>query len=320
MRFSAAIIAFLVLATALLIAPPAGPDPAAAAGPFGVATPDARGPAFGGPLGGVFAWIAARQAEFYRTLTGALGNLKESGQAAWLLAGISFLYGVFHAAGPGHGKAVITSYLLVSHETVRRGIAIAFAAAFLQGATAVAIVLVAALILKATAIGMSRATDWFEIASYALIAGVGAWLLWVKLAAREHARLCHAHAAGAGHAHAPEPMLVSRPLTFSRAWSAIVAVGVRPCSGAIIVLVFALSQKLLPAGIGSVAMMSLGTAITVSALVVLAVSAKDLALRYANADSPITARTVRALEIAGAAFVLIFGLMLLGGAVAGRAG
>jgi High-affinity nickel-transport protein len=62
--------------------------------------------------------------------------------------------------------------------------------------------------------------------------------------------------------------------------------------------------------------MSLGTAITVSTLVVLAVSAKDLALRLAGADSPAAERAVRTLEIAAALFVMLFGLTLFGGALA----
>jgi nickel/cobalt transporter (NicO) family protein len=300
---------------------------ALAASPFGIATPETKGTAFTGPFGGFFAWVAMQQAAFYKLLTAELDGLKTSGHAFWLLAGVSFLYGIFHAAGPGHGKAVITTYLLVSRQTARRGILIAFAAALVQGLTAIVVVLIAALVLKATAIGMTRATDWFAILSYALVAAVGAWLLWVKATGRGHG---HSHSGGAGasfrHAHgndrhddghAPDPGYLTQPLTTSRAWSAILAVGVRPCSGAIIVLVFALSQKLLPAGIASVLVMSLGTAITVSFLVVLAISAKDVALKFANADSATTERVVRGLEIVGALFVFLFGLTLLGGALAG---
>ena len=121
----------------------------------------------------------------------------------------------------------------------------------------------------------------------------------------------------AGHTHAPNPRSLSQPLTLSRAWAAILAVGIRPCSGALIVLVFALSQGLLLAGIASVLVMALGTSITVSSLAIMAVSAKDLALRFARADSAATARVVRALEIALAAFVMLLGLTLLGGALAG---
>ena len=118
------------------------------------------------------------QSEFYKALTSGLMQVKESGHAFLLLAGVSFLYGIFHAVGPGHGKAVITSYLLVSRQTVKRGLVVAFAAAVLQGAVAIAVVLVVAVVLQATAVEMTRATDWFEIMSYALVAAVGAWLLW----------------------------------------------------------------------------------------------------------------------------------------------
>jgi nickel/cobalt exporter len=308
--------------------------------PFGVATPDSTGTAFGGPLGGLFAWVALRQAEFYQVLTTSLAQLKSSGHAVWLLVGVSFLYGIFHAVGPGHGKSVITSYLLVTRQTVRRGIAVSFAAGLLQALTAISVVLVAAAILHVTAIGMKQATDSFLILSYALVAAVGGWLLWSKAFGHghhhhgrhdhhhdhhrdhdhEHTHDCdHAECAAdhAGHSHAPDPVLLSKPLTLSRAWAAILAVGIRPCSGAIIVLVFALSQGLLLAGIASVLVMALGTSMTVSSLAVLAVTAKDAALRLARADSAVTERVVKVLEICAAAFVLFLGLTLLGGALAG---
>lgn len=322
----------------------------AAKSPFGVATPDSSGNPFAGPLGGIFAWVALYQAEFYRALTEALTNVKDSGHAFIMLAGLSFLYGIFHAVGPGHGKAVITSYLLASHQTVRRGIVISFAAALMQGFMAIAIVLIAAVLLRATAVGMTRATDWLEIASYALIAAVGAWLLWIK-AVRRHQYHAHNHAGhhhgdpsrgdtsmgnatcdhqacradhdhshevhDCGHSHAPDPRLLVQPLTLSRAWAATLAVGIRPCSGAIIVLVFALSQNLLLVGIGSVLVMALGTFLTVSALAALAVFAKDVALRFAGLELNATRRITRILEIGGAIAVLLLGVTLLGGALEG---
>jgi ABC-type nickel/cobalt efflux system permease component RcnA len=113
-------------------------------------------------------------------------------------------------------------------------------------------------------------------------------------------------------------LLAAGPLTASRAWSAILAVGIRPCSGAIVILVFALSQHLLYAGVASVVAMSLGTAITVSLLVIMAVWAKDLALRFAGADSRIAGRVIHVLEVGAALAVLLFGLALLGGAVVGN--
>ena len=94
--------------------------------------------------------------------------------------GISFVYGIFHAAGPGHGKAVISSYLFANEETWRRGIALSLASAVMQSLTAITIVGVAAILLGATAKLMSDTVNLIETASYVLIVLLGARLLWVK--------------------------------------------------------------------------------------------------------------------------------------------
>ena len=103
------------------------------------------------PPTGVAGWLLAKQALFYRALSGLIRAAKTDGSAYWGLMGISFVYGIFHAAGPGHGKAVISSYLLANEETWRRGIALSFASALLQALTAVLIVAVAAVLIGATA-------------------------------------------------------------------------------------------------------------------------------------------------------------------------
>jgi ABC-type nickel/cobalt efflux system permease component RcnA len=131
-------------------------------------------------LGGIVGWLLAKQAEFYRSLSGLIRAAKVDGTAVWGLLGVSFLYGVFHAAGPGHGKAVISSYLLANEETWRRGVALSFASALLQAVVAVVLVGVAAFALNATAKSMNDAVHVIEIVSYALIALLGARLTWVK--------------------------------------------------------------------------------------------------------------------------------------------
>src|SRR5436305_10669432 len=129
---------------------------------------------------GIAGWLLAKQAEFYRMLSGTIRAAKTDGSAVWLLMGISFGYGIFHAAGPGHGKAVISSYLVANEETWKRGITLSFASALLQALVAVAIVGIAAALLGATAKTMSNAVWWIEIASYLLIAVMGARLLATK--------------------------------------------------------------------------------------------------------------------------------------------
>src|SRR5436190_18278244 len=146
------------------------------ASPFGAS----RAPAPAAPVGGVPGWIFAKQAEFYRQFSGLIRAAKADGSAAWTLFGLSFVYGVFHAAGPGHGKAVISSYLVANEETWTRGIVLSFASALLQALVAVAIVAVFAWLLSSTARTMCSAEKAIEIASYGLIAAFGARLVWTK--------------------------------------------------------------------------------------------------------------------------------------------
>ena len=148
---------------------------AALAQPFGM-TRGSAPPEIGGFAG----WVLAKQAEFYRMLSGTIRAAKADGSAAWTLMGISFCYGIFHAAGPGHGKAVISSYLVANDETWRRGIALSFASAILQAFTAIAIVGIAAVLLGATAHAMGNTVRIIEMVSYALIVLIGLRLLWVK--------------------------------------------------------------------------------------------------------------------------------------------
>jgi nickel/cobalt exporter len=148
----------------------------AQAGPVRRATPTSAGV----PMGGVLGWIFAKQAEFYRQFSTLIRASKENGSAAWGLLGLSFLYGIFHAAGPGHGKAVISSYIIANGETWTRGIALSFASALFQALVAVMVVGVAAVLLNATAATMGRAVNVIEIMSYSLIILIGLRLLWVK--------------------------------------------------------------------------------------------------------------------------------------------
>jgi nickel/cobalt exporter len=335
--------ALAALFSALLAAPGIA---LAASSPFGIATPDGSGSvAWAGPFKGFFIWVAAQQASFYKELTAALHQVSDSGHAAWFLVAISFAYGVFHAVGPGHGKAVISSYLLASGDTLKRGVAISFASAFVQAVTAIVVVSVGTLLLNVTAVTMTRATDALEVASYALIALCGVWLLWSRLrpasAAARAAMAPHVHDAhcvhnltfsvgngGAamarassfscdcGHAHMPDPSLLTAPLTLRNAAAAVMAVGIRPCSGAIIVLVFAISQKLYWGGILSVLAMAVGTGLTVAALATLAVKAKDVALRFSADGSTGRLAVLRGLELAASAGILLFGIIMLGGALA----
>lgn len=328
---------------------------------LGIGTNDAM-PAGTGLFARQLMWINLRQQEFYRALATAMKAMREDGSKLWLLVGLSFLYGIFHAAGPGHGKAVISSYMVANEVALRRGIALSFISAFLQAATAIAVMLLAFFVLRGTAISMTDAARFLEISSYVLVTLFGAWLLWKKagpplrrllgaapahsLSAahadhghshvhghdhghhhahdhhHDHDHHHHDHAPGevcdtCGHAHAPDPSLISGDrFDWRTAWSAVAAVGIRPCSGALIVLSFAFLNGLWAGGILSVLAMAVGTAITVSLLATLAVTAKDWAVALAG-DGRLGNRVHSAIEIGGAALVFLFGLLLLSASLGG---
>src|SRR6202042_3430938 len=147
----------------------------AAQTPFGGARPPMNEHA-----GGIIGWLLAKQSEFYREMSSTIRAAKTDGSAVWGLLAISFAYGIFHAAGPGHGKAVISSYLVANRETARRGIALAFVSAMLQSLVAVLIVAIGAWLLNVTAKTMCGAEKVIAIASYGLIAAFGARLVWTK--------------------------------------------------------------------------------------------------------------------------------------------
>jgi nickel/cobalt exporter len=310
---------------------------------------------FGGPrpggaepqLAGIVGWILAKQSEFYREMSATIRAAKSQGSAVWTLLLISFAYGIFHAAGPGHGKAVISSYLVANQETARRGVALSFTSAMMQSLVAVVIVSVCSWLLNATAKTMCGAEKAIEIASYALIAAFGARLVWTKggafmraLQARpalaiaevdhhghdhdhdhDHDPRHHdhhhdddpVHDAHCGHSHGPTPSELAGPGGWRRGMAAVLAVGIRPCSGAILVLVFALAQGLFWAGIAATFVMGLGTAITVAAIAVMAVSAKGLARRLSGAGEGGGALFMRGVEFGAAGLVLLFGAGLLFG-------
>lgn len=335
-------IPLLFLAAALV-----GAGAAYAQSPLGIGTAE---PSFQttGFFGGILAWVNTQQQDFYRLLTGTLKGMRDNPWQLWSLIGLSFAYGVFHAAGPGHGKAVISSYMIANETELKRGVVLALLSSLLQGIVAILLVGAAFLVLRGSSISMTQATHGLEVMSYALIAVFGGWLLLRKLRSifaavpaeagaemqlshaghhhghhhfhGDHAHHDHQHTAGAvcttcGHAHAPDPsMLKGEEFHLREAWSAIVAVGLRPCSGALIVLTFALLNGLYLGGILSVFAMSMGTAITVSILATLAVTAKGIAVRYASNGSS-AMRITNGIEIFGALMVLVLGLLLLGAAL-----
>lgn len=328
----------------------------------------------GGFLEGFFRWVRDTQAEFQQEIRGLLVNMRNDSTYAWSLVAFSFLYGVFHAIGPGHGKVVISSYMVANEVAMRRGVMLSLMASFLQGLTAIAAISFFLIALRGSGIKTGDLAYGLEIASYIGVMAIGLWLIWRKLFKRkvahshahghdhhyEHAHkhssvgeripelaYAHAHAANhvhehthahthhysdhhhdhshhdhahgavcsdCGHSHAPDPQMLEGKFGLKEAWGAILAVGLRPCTGALIVLVFCFANGLYVAGVASTLAMSLGTGIAVSILAVLAVSAKNLALKIAGVQGQIGALNT-IIEVSAAFLIFLIGFVLFFAAI-----
>lgn len=308
---SVALVAGIAVLLARLLAGSAPPVPRGPH-PFGMGIGES-GPRATSALG---AWLLSWQAEFFNALRAALAALRDGRGGAPLLIGIGFAYGVFHAAGPGHGKAVVSAYIVSSERALMRGIAVSALAALIQALVAIALVTVVFLVIGGTAATMSRTVGQVETAGFALVVLLGALLVWRKAGALA----LLAGGRDPREAAALDPTCSCGPVDPRRAGgspSQMLAVafgaGIRPCAGAIIVLTLSRAYGIFAMGVAATFAMALGTAITTSALAAFSVYAKRLALRYAAGRGRGTALLGAGAELLAAALVLVVGLALLAG-------
>jgi len=329
------------------------------------------------------AWslLLFEQHRLTQDMTGAVRNIKSSTSLATATSALvvaSFVYGILHAVGPGHGKAVISSYMLADKETLRRGIFLAFLSSFIQALSAIALIGGLWLAARATGLETKWAEAWLETLSWACVAIVGAWLMlkqvWPLAAGRfarsasaqsghEHARdrdqgghperhdhhhehahayahtheniqehvhdhvhgqghdhgpgcACgshdvaeaeHVHDEHCGHAHLPGPEELAGALSWRKAFAIAFSIGIRPCTGALLVIVFAAAQGAIWAGVLATFAMALGTAITVSALAALSVGSRNLAIYLAGAESHWGSVVARGASFLSSATVFVLG-------------
>jgi len=296
------------------------------------------------------AWVRSLQAEYQLALKDAVLALRTDhpGMAALTLAGLSFLYGVLHAVGPGHGKAVIGTYAAANLRQVRRAVVLSFGAGIVQALSAIVLVSSAFLLIHGGARWAARTGDhYLEPASYAVIAALGAWVAvravwpWLRTLARRPAIRVEAHnhshghghdhshshghghnhdhdhggdgeTCGCGHAHMPTPQQATAAGSWRQIAGLSIAIGLRPCSGAILVLILSFSVGLWWAGIAAALCMGLGTALTVSVLAVLASTLGKAAVPFTMESHSLWPRL---LGLAGGSVIFTLGLVLFLAAV-----
>lgn len=289
-------LAVLACLAAIFLATPAGADPFRSGKPG-----DQTAAAAPGLASGFFARLGRAQAEINETLSRQIHALKEAPTAAMLAGalGLAFLYGVLHAAGPGHGKTVVASYFVARRRHWTAGIVLGGFISLIQGISAIAIVGGLGIILKRAGLDVLSQTTLVEAVSYALIALIGGSLLIQALRGAEHHH--HHHGPADHHHHGASGMLMA------------LAAGLTPCASAVIVMLFALANDAFSIGAEIALAMSVGMGLTVAGVGVLSIAARGLAERLAAAGGGRALLVERGLNVLGAGLVLtVAGALFLG--------
>jgi nickel/cobalt transporter (NicO) family protein len=297
-----------------------------------------------GAMEGLVRWLGSAQRAAQDQLAGAIRALR-GGEAGALAAfwAVTFGYGVLHAAGPGHGKLIIGGYGVARRVPVGRLAGLALASSLAQAAVAVGLVyaLVAVLGLTRGAVE-GAAEDWVTPVGHAMIAGLGLWLVWRgigglrrlaadRVVAHDHHdhhdhdhdhhdhghndhRHSHDHVHGpdCGHAHGPTLDEVAQVHSFRDGLALVTGIALRPCSGALFVLILTWQLGIAMAGVIGAFVMGLGTATVTVAVAAMAVWAREGAFAALPQGRVAQAIPVVELALGGVIAVTALGLLVQG--------
>lgn len=246
-----------------------------------------------------------------------------STQAGGSLLLFSFVYGVLHALGPGHGKVVITTWLATHPAKLKSSIGLTLASSLLQGLVAIALVVLVLGILQLPARQLHLSGFWLEKGSYALVGVLGLLLCW-RAMRKLRALLrkpkftaftphhVHHENCGCGHQHLPDPEQLKGVDDWRARLMIILSMGMRPCSGAIMVLLFSKVIGVFAWGMASALAMAAGTSLTITSLALLVHGFRSLAVRLSANKAPVLWRQIgwSTLALAGGAILVVAAVVM----------
>ncbi|HBT3337354.1 TPA: nickel/cobalt transporter [Klebsiella pneumoniae] len=263
-------------------------------------------------IGGIWLWrawpqVLMQSAVWQRSLNLELSRLlqavAENPAAAGLsLLGFSFVYGVLHALGPGHGKIVITTWLATHPAKLKSSIGLTLAASLLQGLVAIALVGALGLLLC-----------WRALKKLRLLLRRPTFTAFTP----HHV---HNEHCGCGHQHLPAPEQLQAGDDWRARAAIVLSMGMRPCSGAIMVLLFSKVIGVFGWGMAAALAMAAGTSLTITALALLVHGFRQLAIRLSRHQAPALWKQVgwATLALAGGVILLAAaGVMWLSAVPAG---
>ncbi|WP_416055123.1 nickel/cobalt transporter [Photobacterium carnosum] len=261
--------------------------------------------------------------KWQRDINGQLSDLLYDAQqnitAAYSLAGLSFLYGIFHSLGPGHGKMIVTTYLATNPAKIKASLIMTVVSAFVQAVVAITLVSILLVFFKSSMRQVNDAADQFISYSFMAMLLLGVIVIYrsLKQAWQLRTALLHHHDhgnnCGCGHKHFANADEINQATSLREYIVIIFSIGIRPCTGAILVLLFANMVGLYWLGVISAILMAIGTALTTSAIALLTLSGKKIVSRYLATNDRQRTITSIILKLFGGVLLVLLGLLLLNG-------
>ena len=255
----------------------------------------------------IFSKIALFQRSLNKRLSELTRQLKErkSAKLFFLILFVTFAYGIVHALGPGHGKTLTFSYFLSEEANIRKGITVGFTIGFLHATSALILVSILYFIIKKAYLHkIENLSSTIKIVSYSLIAGIGLFMLIKNIYGIKKKKKIR-------NKENQALQKTKSVIPFS------LAVGLIPCPGATIILLFSISLGVLKIGIVSTFFMALGMATTISSVGILTVYAKDKAKRILSKKTRLYSAFQKTISVSGALLVFALGIILLIGTYGG---
>jgi ABC-type nickel/cobalt efflux system permease component RcnA len=262
-------------------------------------------------------WCLATQITLHRYLVMYLLQLNnhQYNGGVWLLGG-AFVYGVLHAIGPGHGKFIVTTYLSTHQESPLASRVVPFLGSLMQGVSAILFVFILAVGMNLASGDLSESRWYIEKISAVLIGSFGAFVIWQTLKDLRPRTLrirsaasVHNHAADCGCGHHGVGADIAHADWKTRA-GIVIAIGARPCSGAIMILLFSNALGIVTWGIIAVMAMALGTALSILGLSLAVRYARERTVTWFGEGSDQLRWLVPTVKIIGGALIVLFALVL----------
>ncbi|CAM4447683.1 nickel/cobalt transporter [Vibrio agarivorans] len=305
-----------------------------------------------------------------RDVNAELADLLYDAKANPLVAGgyliaFSFVYGMLHSLGPGHGKVIVSTYLATHPTKVKASLVLTIVSAIAQALVAIALVSILVWGFQASMQTVNEKATSFVSLSFLLVVVMGLLLCWkalkqivqvmrkpkmkiktlTALSAQPSnmsamkpvtsfsmtANPTHSHSehttehshtdCGCGHQHVADPEAINKASTLREYIGIVVTIGVRPCTGAIMVLLFANIVGMYWMGVISALAMAGGTALTTSLIAVLTLTGKKIVKRYLTAGNDAKGKSMKVAgyyaQLFGGVLLILIGLLLLGGDASG---